>query len=163
MYPSGESPAPTPCPELRFHRLLVAIDGSAGSELALAAALTIARRDHASLTLLSVASDATADMAGWSAARIGAVPPTQEERDACADKVLRNAVARLPEDVSVRTIVRRGRPGPAIVAEARGGTYDGLLVGARGLGRVGALVGSVSQYVLHHAPIPVFVAHAPRE
>jgi nucleotide-binding universal stress UspA family protein len=31
------------------------------------------------------------------------------------------------------------------------------------VGRVGALMGSVSSYVLHHADIAVFVAHAPRD
>ena len=36
-----------PIGELRFHRLLVAIDGSKSSELALAAAVTVARRDNA--------------------------------------------------------------------------------------------------------------------
>jgi nucleotide-binding universal stress UspA family protein len=159
---TAESPVPTPCQEVHFHRLLVAIDGSPGSELALSAALTVARRDHASLTLVSVARDATADVAGWSAAGIASMPPTQEQDDSIAEQVLRTALARLPQDVSVSTLVRRGRPGPAIVAAAREGTYDALLVGARGVGRVGALVGSVSQYVLHHSPIPVFVAHAPR-
>ena len=63
----------------------------------------------------------------------------------------------------VETIVRRGAPGPQIVAQARAGCYDALLLGARGVGRISALVGSVSQYVLNHADIAVFVAHAPRE
>jgi nucleotide-binding universal stress UspA family protein len=37
-----------------------------------------------------------------------------------------------------------------------------VLLGARGVGRMGSLIGSVSQHVLHHADIAVFVAHAPR-
>jgi nucleotide-binding universal stress UspA family protein len=43
------------------------------------------------------------------------------------------------------------------------GRDDAILVGARGLGRISALVGSVSRYVLHHADVAVFVAHAPRD
>jgi nucleotide-binding universal stress UspA family protein len=158
-----EKTPPEPLGELRFNRLLVAVDGSPGSDLALAAAVTVARRDNAALTLLSVARDATSDVAGWSAAGVGAVPPTQEEDDAAASQTLREAVDRIPQDVSVRTVVRRGRAGPAIVSEAREGSYDAVLLGARGVGRVGALIGSVSQYVLHNAPVPVFVAHAPRD
>jgi nucleotide-binding universal stress UspA family protein len=40
-------------------------------------------------------------------------------------------------------------------------TYDAILVGARGVGRVRGMMGSVSQYVLHHSGVAVFVAHAP--
>jgi nucleotide-binding universal stress UspA family protein len=57
--------------------------------------------------------------------------------------------------------LRHGKAGPEIVAEARAHDYDAILVGARGVGRVGALIGSVSSYVLHHADTAVFVAHAP--
>ena len=47
------------------------------------------------------------------------------------------------------------------MAEAE--AYDAILIGARGLGRVRSLMGSVSNYVLHNAPTAVFVAHAPDE
>ena len=62
----------------------------------------------------------------------------------------------------MRSLFKRGRPGRIVVAEAAAGDYDAVLLGARGLGRVGALLGSVSNHVLHHATIAVFVAHAPR-
>ena len=51
--------------------------------------------------------------------------------------------------------------GTEIAAEAATGKYDAILIGARGVGVVGSLLGSVSQYVLHHAKIAVFVTHAP--
>jgi nucleotide-binding universal stress UspA family protein len=57
--------------------------------------------------------------------------------------------------------IRHGKAGPEIVAQSKENEYDAILLGARGLGRVGALIGSVSQYVMHHADTPVFVAHAP--
>jgi nucleotide-binding universal stress UspA family protein len=75
----------------------------------------------------------------------------------------RRAIERIPEDIPVTTAVRRGRAGPQIVAFARESNFDAILIGARGLGRVRSLVGSVSQYVLHHADVPVFVAHAPSD
>lgn len=148
--------------ELRLHRLLVALDGSANGDLALSAAVTAARRDGAALTLVTVARDTVADAARWPGAM--AYPgPTQDEVDAEAASLLRAAADRVPGDVVVHTIVRRGRPGAEIVAEARAGTYDAILLGARGVGRIGALLGSVSQHVLHEADVAVFVAHAPRE
>ena len=72
-------------------------------------------------------------------------------------------VARIPADIAVHKIYRRGKAGPEIVKAAKEGDYDAIILGARGVGRVGAMMGSVSSYVLHHADIAVFVAHAPRD
>jgi nucleotide-binding universal stress UspA family protein len=147
--------------ELHFHRLLVAVDGSDTAELALGAAVTAARRDHAAITLLAVVPDLIAESRLWMP---GAPDPCamQEEADAEAERMLRQTLARIPDDIPVKTIIRHGKPGPEIVAQAREHDYDAILLGARGLGRVGALIGSVSSYVLHHADTTVIVAHAPR-
>jgi nucleotide-binding universal stress UspA family protein len=156
------TPTPVPLDELHLHRLLVALDGSGNAELALAAARTAAQRDHAQLTLVAVVPDVLAQSPGWI---VPAVDPAKLQQDAQADaeRVLREAVARLPEEIPVTTVLRQGKPGPEIVAQARGGDYDAIIMGARGVGRVGALIGSVSTYVMHHAETAVFVAHAPRE
>jgi nucleotide-binding universal stress UspA family protein len=146
--------------ELHYHRLLVAIDGSESSTLALGAAVTVARRDHASLTLLCVVPDVAADVARWPWPATSPVL-LQEDADAAADRSLREAIERIPDDIPVTTVIRHGKAGPEIVAQAGEADYDALMVGARGVGRVGALIGSVSQHVLHNAPVPVFVAHAP--
>jgi nucleotide-binding universal stress UspA family protein len=145
--------------ELHIYRLLVAVDGSDSSTLALRAAITVARRDNAALTLLCVAPEAGHDVSRFAAAA-GVPPTTQAELDAEAEKILRRTVALVPDDVLVRTVVRRGKAGPAIVAHAREESYDAILMGARGVGRVAAIVGSVSAYVLSHAHVDVFVAHS---
>jgi nucleotide-binding universal stress UspA family protein len=153
---------PPPLGELRYRRLLVAIDGSQNADLALSAAVTAARRDAASLTLIAVAPDVIAGASRWPPSPVVATRPPQEEVDAEAERLLREAVDRIPAEIPVTRLLRRGKPGPEIVAEARSGDYDAILLGARGVGRIGALIGSVSQYVLHHADTAVFVAHAPR-
>jgi nucleotide-binding universal stress UspA family protein len=115
----------------RFHRLLVALDGSANAELALAAAVTAAQRDHATLTLVTVAPDAVAETARW-AAFTGCCPAQlQREADEAAGRILRDGVARVPEDMPVTTVLRHGRPGPQIVAFARERDFDAILIGAR--------------------------------
>jgi nucleotide-binding universal stress UspA family protein len=148
--------------ELHLRRLLVAVDGSESGRLALRAAVTAALRDNAAITLLSVAVDAARSAA--SLAAVGGVPPPdQTEFDAVAEKALAESVQLVPVEIPVRKLMRRGHAGPQIVAAARGSDYDAILLGARGVGRIGALIGSVSSYVMHNAEIPVFVAHAARD
>lgn len=150
-----------PCDEgLGFRRLLVALDGSPSADLALVAAITAARRENAKVTLLAVVPDVAATMARWPGAPVASVE-LQREADDAAQGVLRDAIARIPQDIPVTTITRQGKPGPEIVAVAAEGQYDAILLGARGVGRVGALAGSVSQHVMHHAKVAVIVAHAP--
>jgi nucleotide-binding universal stress UspA family protein len=150
-----------PLGELRFRRLLVALDGSRSADLALSAAVTAARRDNAAITLICVAPDVIADAMRWPWP--APMPAGQEQADKFADGILRDALARIPEDIPVTMIIKRGRSGQEIVAHANESNYDAILLGARGVGRVEALIGSVSQYVMRHANIAVFVAHAPPE
>jgi nucleotide-binding universal stress UspA family protein len=146
--------------ELHLRRLLVAVDGSNTAELALSAAVTAARRDNAAITLLAVTPDFLAEARTWIA---GAPNPRQlqDEADRDAERLLDETVERIPADIPVTKRLRHGKPGPEIVAQSREQDYDAILLGARGVGRVGALIGSVSSYVLHHAGTAVFVAHSP--
>jgi nucleotide-binding universal stress UspA family protein len=148
--------------ELHLHRLLVAVDGSNTAELALSAAVTAARRDNAAITLLAVTPDFVSESSAW---LTGSPDPyaLQQEADEEAERLLSETVERLPGDIPVTKRLRHGKAGPEIVAQARECYYDAILLGARGVGRVQALVGSVSSYVLHHADAAVFVAHAPRQ
>jgi len=145
--------------ELQLHRLLVAVDGSESAVLALQAAITAARRDHASVTLITVGPDLASGPAIWSASLGGNLD------QAAVDKELTDQmdalIERIPEDIPVKKLYRRGHAGPEIVQAAKEGDYDAIVMGARGLGHVGALLGSVSNHVMHHAGIAVFVAHAP--
>jgi nucleotide-binding universal stress UspA family protein len=149
-----------PLEELHYHRLLVAIDGSANGELALRAAVTVALRDRARLTLVCVAPDTSREARSWPLAPVAPVE-SQLDADEAAQRILREAARRMPPDVSVTTVCRRGSAATQILAQAETEPYDAILMGARGVGRVAALIGSVSHAVLHAARIPVFVAHAP--
>jgi nucleotide-binding universal stress UspA family protein len=63
--------------------------------------------------------------------------------------------------LTVEVTVRDGEPGPAIVEEAREWGADLIVVGSRGhTGIRRMLEGSVSQYVVDHAPCPVEVIRA---
>jgi nucleotide-binding universal stress UspA family protein len=145
-------------PDLVFHNVLVAVDGSADAALALAAAILTVQRSHARLTLVAIADDVLR--------RPGAIafdPTLQQRVDDTTRDHLREAVDAVPDDIPVTTLFRRGRPGPEIVAAAREGKHDAIILGARGVGRVGAVMGSDSPHFRHHADTTVFVAHARRD
>jgi hypothetical protein len=61
--------------------VLVAIDGSSASRLALAAGVIVARRDRAILTVMTVVRDVAADAARWS----GALMVPADSQDAVDD------------------------------------------------------------------------------
>jgi nucleotide-binding universal stress UspA family protein len=150
--------------ELHIRRLLVAIDGSASAELAIRAAVTAGHQDHAAITLLVVVPNMVVESSKWPVT--GAPDPAQlqSEADDEAQRLLRRVVDRMPADLTVKTVIRHGRPGPEICAQAEAcGEYDAILLGARGVGRVGAITGSVSSYVMHHAKTAVIVVHPARD
>lgn len=79
-----------------------------------------------------------------------------------AGKRIRKQVDELPQDLSVTSLVVAGHADQVILDRLREGRHDLLVMGTRGLGRVGsALLGSVSQAVLHAADVPVLVVRAP--
>jgi len=137
-----------------FRNILVAIDRSAAAYRALEEARDLAQAMNARLTIISVA----AEVPGL-AYRAGVnVQAMEEEAQAETDKVLREAVDAMPEDLPVTTVHRRGHPGEEIVSQLEAGGHDLLVVGSRGLGRVASnLFGSVGAHVHYHSRVAMLV------
>lgn len=121
-------------------RIIVGLDGSPGSDLALLWAV------H------------QAELRGWELEAVGArterpVDPQRAWRD--IDHQVRDTLGPA-RAAAVRARVVADRPGTALVEAAAGA--DLVVVGSRGLGTVrGVLLGSVSQHCLRHAPCPVAI------
>jgi nucleotide-binding universal stress UspA family protein len=147
-------------PRPTFRRILVAVDGSRHADLALEMALALADRDHARLTILTVVPNVTESAAMSFGAGVDPIA-LQRDADRGAEKTMRAALEQVPDDQPVESVTRRGHAGPEIVAQVKAGDHDAVILGARGLGRIGSMFGSVSQHVLHHAGIAVFVGHLP--
>jgi nucleotide-binding universal stress UspA family protein len=142
-----------------FRNILVAVDGSPHADRALDEAIDIARTEHAKLTLITGAAEPrTTAMIAMSA---GAAATLGPELTRYAERVLREAVERVPDDVSVTTVLTEKPIRKAILKRIDEGRHDLVVMGSRGRGAVrSAVLGSVSHFVLHHSPVPVLVVHA---
>jgi nucleotide-binding universal stress UspA family protein len=145
-----------------FRRILVAIDGSRHADLALAMAIALAERDRARLTILTVIPNVSETAAMAYGAGVDPIA-LQGDADRGAERTMRAAVDAVPDDQPVESVQRRGHAGAEIVAQVKAGDHDAVIVGARGLGRIGSMFGSVSQHVLRHAGVAVFVGHLPKD
>ena len=88
-----------------------------------------------------------------------------DEEHRRGEQLLEDAVEQLPDDVNYVTELLEGPAADAIVKVAEARDADAIFVGSRGLGRVRAVLGSVSHDVLHLADRPVVVVpvHSQKE
>ena len=137
---------------VRGGRVVVGVDGSARSLTALRWAAAEAQARGADLDVVH----------SWrlpllAATPVGSVPPDfsilQDNGRAILDEALSDPALA---EVRAHAHLRNDSPARALIERAAGA---GLVVaGTRGLGRVsGALLGSVSRQLLHHAPCPVVI------
>ncbi len=140
-----------------FHNILVAVDGSTHSDLALTQAIDLADAERSRLTLMTgIVPLPPAAFALSTAALPDAIRGAQAE----AQSVIRRARERVPCDVPVTTIVTEEPIRCALIGQAKARHHDLIVMGSRGRGAVrSALLGSVSHYVLHHSPVPVLIVH----
>lgn len=141
--------------ENRQPRIVVGVDGSGPSLLALRWAVAQAELTGAVLQAVSV----------WDYPVVAAWAPVSGMEDLekeCREMLYRSVLGTIGNSlVPVRQLVVRGHPAAMLLKAARGA--DMLVVGCRGHGGfVGSLLGSVSRYCVQHASCPVMVVRTPR-
>lgn len=135
-------------------RIVVGVDGSEPSRAALAWAL-----QQAELTKAPVDAVIAWEYPVFSVGQV-LLPP--EDPESIAGRVLAQAVTETlgGRPVEVRQRVVGGHPAQTLIDTARGAQL--LVVGNRGLGTFSAaLLGSVAQQCIQHAPCPVVVVPGP--
>jgi nucleotide-binding universal stress UspA family protein len=138
-------------------RILVAIDGSGPSTRGARLATDIAVRFGARLTLVYVVPRLLLppDVYGLT------VEEVEREQRAHAEKVLHTALAELgATGVEIDTKVMSGPPAETLAEAAGQADVDLVVAGSRGQGAVArALLGSVSDRLVHLCPKPILVVH----
>jgi nucleotide-binding universal stress UspA family protein len=135
-----------------FLNILVAVDGSRSSHLALESAVELARSMGSKLTIVTVAPPLAhyVTFAGVSSETM------RKELDRWAEQIVDEAAALVPDDVIAHRVQRTGHAGPEILAEIKRGGYDLAVLGSRGRGRAQeGLLGSVNLYLHFHAHVPL--------
>ena len=135
--------------------ILVPLDGSDASELALKPAVELADRFQAKLSLLTV-------MVRYPESRIQA-PKIDERSTGNGEAYLEDVRKRfgLPDSVSANTAL--GMPGEAIIEAARAANIDLIVMsthGTTGTDVIKHTLGSVAWKILQHAPCPVYLVPA---
>ena len=143
----------------RIGRILVPMDFSDHSNKALRYARPFAEQFGAQITLLHVIEPVVLPT------DFGYVPATpvdiDEQRMADARKKLGSIAAELGANVPVDVVVRLGRSWKEIVDTAKSKNMDLLIIATHGYtGLKYALLGSVAEKIIRHAPCPVLVVRA---
>lgn len=136
-----------------YRRILVPTDGSETATAAMEAAVDLASTYSAAVHVLHVVDSWRFDTSIESA-----VAPLREEAEPFVERL-----AALAEDagVPVTTAIEVGRPAQHVLAYADEHDVDLVVIGTRGRGGLPRrLLGSVTQYVVTHAEVPVHVVPA---
>jgi nucleotide-binding universal stress UspA family protein len=141
--------------------ILVPTDFSGGAAHALVWAQELARAFHSTIVLLHVVDLALTWMPVGPASIPEPVPADVADRITVA---ARESLANLARDAegTVHRLVRRGHARQVILDVAKEVGADLIVIGARGHRDFSDLViGSIAEYVVRHASVPVMTTRAP--
>ena len=137
-----------------FKKILVAYDGSPGSQRALKAAIELADQSDAELHCISVE-----EKLPYYAATLGEVEEAKAERDAYFEKLIQEARQMAwDHDVELHSKVVPGHEVETIITAAKDGNFDLLVVGFVGHSNVfGRVMGSTTQNLSRLSPCSVLI------
>jgi len=152
-----------------FKKILVPLDGSEHSLRALEIAVQIAKKFEAKITLIHVYSVGIRPVVmpeptTLTPVGIPVMAPTDVSKVAEATRKAGAAILADGEEkvkaegIEVETLLKEGHSVQEIVKTAKEGSFDLIVIGARGISKIREIIlGSVSDGVVHNAPCPVLV------
>lgn len=140
---------------MEIKKILVPVDGSDASKRAFKMAIDVAKVYGAKLVVTCIAdvSEAAYPIMGVTLDKYGFTNIKTK-----AEKVLAALKEEIPIELDHEEIVETGIPGAGITEIVEQQGIDMVVIGNSGKGAVSSFVmGSVSQYVIHHVKCPVLV------
>lgn len=135
-----------------FKKILVPLDGSKNSIRALSNAIVLAKQTGAAITGLFVIQAFPTEM-GLSKTVLG---KSLEKHYKHFMSIAKSMCAK--KKVKFLDTIEFGEEGSTIVSVAEENNYDMIVIGSRGMGKIGELfLGSTSNYVVHSSKIPVLI------
>ncbi len=139
----------------KLNNILVPVDGSKESICACKWACTVAQGTGATITLLHVV-DLNLKMTSFDRVSMSGYIPESIKKQ--GEDLLAAYRSHMPQDLEIEQVLRAGSPHHTIVAVAEEVQPDWIIMGSRGASNLKEIVmGSVSQYVLHHVSCPVMI------
>ncbi len=137
-----------------YEKILVAYDGSPGSQRALKGAIELADQSDAELHCISVE-----EKLPYYAATLGEVEEAKAERDAYFEKLIQEARQMAwDHGVELHSKVVPGHEVETIITAAKDGNFDLLVVGFVGHSNVfGRVMGSTTQNLSRLSPCSVLI------
>lgn len=139
--------------------IMLATDGSPSAEAATHEAIELAKHLDVPLLAVSVEHHSVPAYGYYGYAEVvSEMRKLEHER---VENLLETVRHRAQEaGVECETLPLEGLPARGVCEIAAERNPRLVIIGAHGWGRIGRLIhGSVSTYVLHHAPVPVLVVH----
>ncbi len=145
-----------------FKKILFPTDGSENSQRVLSFVLDIAKKFQAEVVIIHTYK--------FPAVLYGRAPALgtnyyyeefNKERIESGNQLLNKTKSLFEaENIKVETIQENGEEGPMIIKTFAEKGCDVIVMGSRGLGPIRSfLLGSVSNYVIHHCNAPVLLIH----
>ncbi|MCG9969366.1 universal stress protein [Pelotomaculum terephthalicicum JT] len=136
-------------------KILVPVDGSAGSDKAVRFAIFLAEGKNKEIILINVQPSYNTP----NIKRFFSQEQIRSFQEELSKEVLDHTLEITNSfSIPVRTVIRIGDPGKEICAEAEESSIDFIVMGYRGLGAVKrAIMGSVATHVLHETTCPVMI------
>ena len=139
----------------KVEKILVPVDGSKESVSACIWATSVAEDLGAEVILIHIV-DMNEKMSLMDRVTMSGYIPDRLKKE--GKKLLAEYVSHMPKGIKVQSLLKAGDPGKVIVSEAEELQPDWIVMGSAGQGEFVSLVmGSVSQYVLHHTNLPVMI------
>lgn len=150
-----------------YDNVMIPYDGSHSAHAALAEATRFAKEDPGlTLHIVQIIDTEKLIINKLEAKRSAGAAIPEDMREA-ASEATSEAKARLHRQANkvlhglmnkiVIVILQETHPGAQIVSYAHENNCDLIIMGSRGLGALRGILGSVSNYVLREAPIPVLI------